>query len=174
MLTLVLALSGSSMLKAQNRSLDFAGRKADRVEEKRFDKKFWAKPGTSRLQNKSFPIEEWDKHFSSLGSKRAAISTSETKKKKLFKTEIIDRKTVDFEMSRWNDRMSDLYKRARIQTDDKAKSIADRQLYDMMLQDTRHYKEIAEELSLRDLNRFQFRRNRSANGVPVQKAGSGK
>ncbi len=41
-----------------------------------------------------------------------------------------------------------------------------------MMQDAPHYREMKEELSLRDLNRFQFRRNRTDDGVPVKKAGS--
>ena len=149
------------------------GRKAERVQEKRVEKKIWTGPKASRLQEKKFPIKEWNKHFSPLGSKRAPITLGEAKEKKRFEVEVLDRKTVDFEMSKWNERMADLHKRAGIQLDDKAQLTADRKLYNMMLQDAPQYRELAQELSLRDLNRFQFRRNRSGEGVPVQKVGSG-
>jgi len=161
-----------SLLEANPLS-GLVGRKAERVEKKRVEKKLWSKPGKSRLQDKTFPIKEWNKHFSSLGSKRAPMEVSEKKDKKRFEIEVLDRKTVDFEMSRWNERMADLHKRAGIQMDKEAQLTADRQLYNMMLQDAPHYQELAEELSLRDLNRFQFRRNHSGESVPVQKAGSG-
>ena len=80
---------------------------------------------------------------------------------------------VNFDMSIWNNRMADLHKRAGVDMDKRAQLVADRQLYDMMLQDAENYREMAEKLSLRDLNRFQFRRNRSKDGIPVQKAGEG-
>jgi hypothetical protein len=160
------------MLNANRTLSDLVGRKADRVQDKKVEKKLWSKPGKSRLQDKTFPIKEWNKHFSSLGSKRAPITLSEKDKKKRFEAEILDFDEVSFEMSEWNERMADLHKRARIQMDDKARLTADRRLYDkMMLGEAKHYTEIAEELSLRDLNRFQFRRNRTADGVPVKKAG---
>ncbi|HKK18063.1 MAG TPA: hypothetical protein VJ952_05220 [Opitutales bacterium] len=168
-----LAFFGVSVSQANSFFSDLIGRKADSVEKKKVEKKIWSKPGKSRLQDKTFPIKEWNKHFSSLGSKRAPISMSEKDKKKRFKVEVLDRKTVDFEMSRWNERMAELHERAAIQMDDRARLFADRQLYDMMLQDAENYKELAEKLSLRDLNRFQFRRNRTDEGVPVKKAGSG-
>lgn len=169
---LALALAGVSTLEANPLSA-LVGRKAESVEKKRVEKEIWTGPKASRLQEKTFPIKEWNKHFSSLGSKRAPIAVGEKKKKERFEVKVLERKTVDFEMSEWNDRMADLHKQARIQLDDKAQLTSDRKLYDMMLQDAPHYKEMAEKLSLRDLNRFQFRRNHSDDGVPVQKAGSG-
>lgn len=162
-----------SWLAAAPFGLDFIGRKAERVQEQKVEKKLWSKPEASRLQDKTFPITEWNKHFSSLGSKRAPIALDEKKKKERFEIDVMERKTIDFDMSRWNDRMADLHKQAGIDMDKRAQLVADRELYDMMLQDARNYREIAEKLSLRDINRFQFRRNRSPDGIPIKKAGEG-
>lgn len=123
--------------------------------------------------NKRFPIEQWDKHFSSMGSKRAPITLQEGKGKEIFQTKTLDRRAVNFDMSRWNDKMAELHKRAGIEMDDRAQLVADRQLYNMMLQDTERFRDMGDELSLRDLNRYQFRRNRSDDGIPLEKAGSG-
>ena len=41
------------------------------------------------------------------------------------------------------------------------------------MQDSKSYAEIGEPLSLRDINRFQFRQNRSDGAVPVSEAGVG-
>ena len=41
-----------------------------------------------------------------------------------------------------------------------------------MLQQAENYKDTGETLSLRDINRFQFRKNRSKDDVPVTKVGS--
>ncbi len=124
------------------------------------------------MMNKRFPLEQWDKHFSSVGSKRAPIGMQENKEKQMFKTNTLERKEVNFEMSRWNDRLADLHKKAGIEMDDRARLVADKQLYYMMLQDSESYRDLGAEVSLRDLNRYQFRRNRSNDGIPVEQAGS--
>jgi hypothetical protein len=43
----------------------------------------------------------------------------------------------------------------------------------MMLQDTRRFRDMADELSLQDINRYQFRRNHPGDRIPVEQAGSG-
>ena len=161
-----------SFLEANSRTVSFAGKRAISVEGQRFEKKLWAQPQTNFMMNKTFPIEQWDKHFSSLGGKRAPISLTEGKDKQLFKTKMLDRELVRFEMSQWNEQLSDLHKKAGIEMDDKARLVADQKLYYMMLQDSQKYSGMADELSLRELNRYQFRRNRSDSDIPVQKAGS--
>lgn len=162
-----------SSLRANSRTVDFAGKKAGSLESKRVDKKMWAQPQGSRLADKRFPMKDWDKHFSSVGGKRSSIALEEGKSKELFNTKKLERKEVSYEMSQWNSRMADLHKKAGVQMDQRAQLVADQQLYSMMLQDTQRFRDMAEELSLRDLNRYQFRRNRTDEGVPVQKAGAG-
>lgn len=160
-------------LEANNRTLDFTNRRAGVVENKRVEKKIWAQPQGNSMANKRFPIEQWDKHFSSVGSKRASIAMQENQEKQMFRTETLDRTEVNFEMSRWNERMADLHKRAGIEMDDRARLVSDQQLYSAMLQDTQQFKEMGDQVSLRDLNRYQFRRNRSDVDIPVNQAGSG-
>ena len=161
-----------SLLEANQRTASFAGKRATSVEGQRVEKKLWALRDNSFLMNKTFPIEQWDKHFSSLGSKRAPISLTENKDKQQFKTRMLKQKTVRFEMSQWNEQLSDLHKKAGIEMDDNARLIADQKLYYMMLQDSKKYSDMADELSLRELNRYQFRRNRSDSDIPIEKAGS--
>ena len=172
----ILALTmTTSFLDANPRtSVGFAGKRAATVENQRVEKKLWSKPQTNSMMNKTFPIEQWDKHFSSVGSKRAPISLTEDKEKQMFKTKTIDRQKVTFEMSRWNEQLADLHKKAGIKMDEKARLVADQQLYYMMLQDSQQYSGMGDELSLRELNRYQFRRNRSEGDIPVEKAGSGR
>ena len=161
-----------SFLEANPSIVSFVGKRATSVEGQRVEKKLWAQPYNNFLMNKTFPIEQWDKHFSSLGSKRAPISLTENKDKQLFKTRMLKQKIVRFEMSQWNEQLSDLHKKAGIEMDDKARLVVDQKLYYMMLQDSQKYSDMAEDLSLRELNRYQFRRNRSDSDIPVEKAGS--
>ena len=58
---------------------------------------------------------------------------------------------VRFEMSQLNEQLSDLYKKAGIEMDDKARLIADQKFYYMMLRDSKKYSEMADEVSLREL-----------------------
>ena len=102
-------LMAISLLEANPRTVGFAGKRATSIEGQRVEKKLWAQSQPNLLPNKTFPIEQWDKHFSSLGSKRAPISLSEDKDKQLFKTKVLDQKMVLFELSQWNEQLSDLH-----------------------------------------------------------------
>ncbi|MGZ0654307.1 hypothetical protein ACWPKS_01765 [Coraliomargarita sp. W4R72] len=159
---------------SKSRTLASTARRAEVVEDKRVKKQMWAQPEMNSMMNKSFPIGKWDKHFSSVGSKRSPIMLTDDKEKQMFDTKTLDREEVSFEMSRWNEHMKDLHQKAGITLDDRAQLVADKQLYNMMLQDTQKFSEMGDQVSLRDINRYQFRRNRSDDGVPVEKAGSGK
>jgi hypothetical protein len=147
-------------------------RRADIVEDKRVEQRMWNQAESNSIMNKRFPMEKWDTHFSSVGSKRAPIAMQEGKDKAIFKTHTIDRKEFATEMSRWNERMADLHKEAGIEMDERAQMVADRQLYSEMMQNAEQFSEMRETLSLREINRYQFRRNRSAGDIPVERAGS--
>jgi hypothetical protein len=164
----------SSPLKGGIFGSGLFGREATGISEKKVPKKPWTSKKDPKLMQKTFPITAWDKHYSSLGGKRAAVSMTEKTDKEIFKTKTKRYPTKTYEMSKWNEQLAILQKKALISTDDSAKKIADKQLYGMMLQDTQKYSEMGPELSLRDLNRYQFRHNRSTGEVPVETAGAAK
>lgn len=171
---LVLAvLATTAWLKGSPRVPDFAGKRAERVEEKKVERRQWGGGKRSPLADKRFPLKEWDKHFTPLGRRRAAIDVEGDGKKKRFEAEVREMPVKEKKIARWNRKVAGLEERARIQTDDTAREIATAKSYDMMLQNTRNFRDLAEEVSLRDINRFQFRRNRPAEGIPVEEAGSG-
>lgn len=161
-------------LEGQDLGIESTTRKADRIGNQRFDKKIWGQSGTQAFSKKTISLKEWDKHFSPIGSKRSPIALEDGKEKKMFqtRTRTFQDKKFQTEMSRWNEKMKDLYKSAGIEMDDKARIVDDQKLYSMM-KDSQNFSEMAEEVSLRDLNRYQFRRNRSDDGIPVEKAASG-
>lgn len=142
--------------------------------DKRFEKREWTGGGAARLSDKRFRIEEWDKHYSSVGTKRAPITMKEGEEKKMFRSSTKRFPEKNYEMSRWNQELADLHERARIQTDERAMKIAERRAYEAAVQDAEPYAETGAELSLRDINRYQFRRNRPEGEVPVQQAGAAK
>ena len=171
---LSLLLSAASAAP-QNR-LGNVNKRLDSLNDKKVETQTWnGRTNNSELMNKSFPMEKWDKHFTSLGSKKSPIDVKESKDKEIFKTKTKSYETKEFEMSQWNERMKDLEKEARLVSEPDTGSLkkaTNEKLYSMLLQDTtQEYEEIAEELSLRDINKFQFRRNHSDSEVPVEKAG---
>lgn len=163
----------SLVVTLQADPLDAVGSRADGIGNKRFSKKLWSQPERSSLQNKRFPIQDWDKRFSPLGSQRASFVQQETREKKTFKTEVLDQKKVPVELSRWDQTMADLHSRADIQMDEKSRLSGKHQLYRSMMQEARYFRDMGEVLSLRDINRYQFRRNRSDGKIPSKAAGSG-
>lgn len=144
------------------------------ISQKRVEHKTWGGNEQSDLMSKTFPMQSWGKHFSSLGSKRAPISTDNARDKKMFKTQRKEYSVKSYELSDWNARIAELHEKAGISTDDRARKIADQQMYQMAHQGTvQRFNEMREELSLRDINRYQFRHNRPDGDVPVQTAASG-
>jgi hypothetical protein len=158
-------------LSAQTNGL--ATRRAQSIEDRRVETPRWNGSGENDLMSRRFPLQSWDKHFSSVGSKRAPIEVSAEGERMIFQTDTVDMKTLDLELSRWNERMADLHEQAGITLDERAQVVADAQLYHMVTTNAEAYREMGETLSLRDLNRYQFRRNRPDDGIPVEAAGSG-
>lgn len=149
-----------------------ANRRANSIEEKHIEKYIWSHPQKDSIPDKRFSIKNWDKYFSSLGTKRAPIQIVESKKKSDLEINILDRDEVSLDVSLWNQRIIDLHKIAGIETSDQAQLVANYKIYYMLLQNRKQFRDMGQEVSLRDLNRYQFRRNRPRGKIPVDQAGS--
>lgn len=165
-------LAATAWLDAQSADLQSLGGQADRITDKRIERKSWGGGSEANLGDKTFRIEEWEKHFSPLGGKRADIEASDS----WGRGEIVEKKIKEFpkrefEMSDWNERMADLQKRAGLSTDQTAEMAGQNGRYNRMLRKSQSFPEMAETLSLKDINRYQFRRNRPDGEVPVERAG---
>ena len=93
-------------------------------------------------------------------------------KKKRFNSGEVKFPTKDAKIFEWQNYLANLESRAQISTDSTALLIQDKRVYEMMLQRAENYKDTGEVLSLRDINRFQFRKNRPAGSVPNTQAGT--
>ena len=144
------------------------------LSQKRFKQEKWSGGQQSDLMQKTFAFEHWNKNYSSLGSKKWDYSSEKASDRKRFKSDQLNffKKNKEIELSDWQGYLANLESRARISTDTTARIIQDKRTYEMMLQQAENYKDTGETLSLRDINRFQFRRNRSADDVPITKVGS--
>ncbi|CAA6690585.1 MULTISPECIES: hypothetical protein [unclassified Lentimonas] len=151
--------------------VDSLGKQATGVSQKRFEQKSWSGGQQSDLMKKSFPFKQYDSHYSALGSKRSNISMKETKDKERFKAEMMEFPEKKMDISKWNGRLAQLEDQAQISTGTTSKQIEDKRMYESMMQTSKNYAETGKILSLRDVNRFQFRQNRSSSAVPVTAAG---
>jgi hypothetical protein len=171
-LTLAFIMTGA-WLRGETSAVDAYHKQATDVSQKRFDKKSWSNGQQSDLMQKSFPFKQWDTHYSSLGSKKSNISLTESKEKKRFKSEMVEFDTTEMDISKWDGQLADLERQAQVSTDKTARKIADRRIYESVMQKSKSFAETGEILSLRDINRYQFRSNRSDSAVPVREAGVG-
>ena len=171
-IVMVFVMTGT-WLYSETSAVDAYNKQETSLSQKRFEQKSWSGGQRSELMQKSFPFKQWDSHYSSLGSKKSNISMTESKDKKRFKSEIVEFDKKEMNLSKWDGRMADLESQAQISTDKTAKRMADKRMYEAIMQNSKSYAETGETLSLRDINRFQFRQNRSDGAVPVGEAGVG-
>jgi hypothetical protein len=169
----LLSVTTSACLRGEISVVDTYEKQEKNLSQKRFEQKFWSGNQKSDLMQKSFPFKQWDSHYSSLGSKKSNISLTESKDKKRFKSEIVEFDTKTMDISKWDGRMAELERQAQISTNSTLKEIENKRMYTRMLQESKSFAETGETLSLRDINRFQFRKNRSDTAVPVRAAGGG-
>ncbi len=152
------------------------GKQVTSVSQKKFKRETWrGGKQLSSLGKKSFHMKEYDKHYSSLGSRKA--SSDFDKKfigKEYDRPEVVTYDRVPRKMSSLRGRQAKLKKQSRIGTSQKAPGIGDRQLYQAILQDTPEaYADLADELSMKDINRFAFRKNHSKETPKATAAGQG-
>lgn len=161
-----------SLLNGETSVVESYKKQEKELSGKRFEGKEWSGEQQTDLTGKTFPFKHWNKHYSSMGSQKWNSSVEKTSDKKRFEAEMLTFPTKDIKLSEWQDYLADLESQAQISTDTTARVIQDKRVYEMMLQQAESYKGSGELLSLRDINRFQFRKNRSDGDVPVTKAGS--
>ena len=125
----------------------------------------------AKFERKTFPITEWSQHYSSFGRPKSLISTKQTLKHKSYESNKLLFTINEKKLAQLSGHLALLKTQARMSVDDRYDAIKDHRVYAMMLQGAQQYGEMREQLSLRELNRFQFRRNRQADGVPIEKAG---
>ena len=161
-------------LNGETSVVDSYKKQEKELSRKRFKEKEWSGRQKSDLTQQTFPFKSWEMHYSSLGSKKWDASVQKAANKGRFKSGKIEfpmKKGMGF--SEWQGYLTELESNAQISTESTMRLIQDKRIYAMMLQRAENYQDTGELLSLRDINRFQFRKNRPKGDVPVTQAGSG-
>ncbi|MAV39131.1 MAG: hypothetical protein CML12_00935, partial [Puniceicoccaceae bacterium] len=63
--------------------------------------------------------------------------------------------------------LASIRKEARIKLSDEAHILGDREAYNLVLQERQFFRDMAENMDLRSINRYQFRSNRPEGPIPV-------
>lgn len=122
----------------------------------------------NRYSKKEISFRSWDKHFSSLGQKKIYSEKSNTSTfNRQFKKEIKAKKELDLATTSWNRQLASIRKEARIKLSDEAHILGDREAYNLVLQERQFFRDMAENMDLRSINRYQFRSNRPEGPIPV-------
>ena len=141
---------------------------------KSFKKEF--SPKVKNLKKESvftgsrFKFQEWDKHYSKLGQKKMFSEKQQSRFNHQIDKEVSNFERLELNESDWNNYFSHIRKNANIDMDEKAQILSDRITYTVLLQDPQQFEEMAEQMDLRSINRFQFRSNRPKGEIPVDKA----
>lgn len=174
-MVVIFSLFGHAQLNSQTKAAVESYKKQEKVlSQKRFKREKWSGGNRSSLTQKTISFQHWNKHYSSLGSKRWGYTSEKVRDRKRFKTGLSKffKKNKEIEVSKWQGYLANLESKAQISTDIRSRTIQDKRIYEMILQEADHFRDTGKTLSLRDINRFQFRKNRSDGDVPVTKAGS--
>lgn len=122
----------------------------------------------NRYAKKEITFQSWDKHFSSLGQKKMYSEKSNPAAfNQQFKKEVRAKKEYDLTIASWNQKLANIRKEARIDVSDEAHILGNREAYNLVLQERQFFRDMAENMDLRSINRYQFRSNRPEGPIPV-------
>ena len=129
----------------------------------------------NRYAKKEIAFQSWDKHFSSLGQKKMYPEKSKPSTfNRQFKKEIRAKKEFDLTIANWNQQLAKIRKDARIDLSDEAHILGNREAYQLILQEQQFFRDMAENMDLRSINRYQFRSNRPEGPIPVDSVSDAK
>lgn len=116
-------------------------------------------------------LDKWNKRFSPLGQRRAPMQVEGSFDTKMIEPEMKEYEVIDREMSIWNEREAYFESWGRMMERDRVGKYEDAPVARVSREAPR-FEDFGEQLDLQELNRFQFRSNRS-DGLPVQRVGTG-
>lgn len=129
----------------------------------------------NRYAKKEITFRSWDKHFSSLGQKKMYSEKSNTLTfNQEFKKEVWAKKEYDLTIASWNQQLANIRKEAKINLSDEAHILGNREAYNLVLQERQFFRDMAEDMDLRSINRYQFRSNRPEGPIPVESVSEAK
>jgi len=163
----------SSVADAAPRRLSSLG-ESNSLTEKLFDTGDNTKPrGDLMLGDERIKFEEWHGSYSSIGEKRSNVF--EQRGGDEFRTEEIDYSTLERKEARIT-LEADERKLANVQNWNTVRDNVMSHKFsgtEMKTPEAQRFSEMVDEVSLRDINRYQFMKNKTDAGIPVQTAGSG-
>lgn len=157
----LLATAGASVADEPSRA-DLTERQSS-IGDKRFEGPRRDLPLHEGLMDKRFPMESWHGKFSPLGQRRAPIEVSETRDKRMIRPEVREIDKLEWGMARQNQQMAYLRNFDHVQEKTMVRRYEEAEV-GAVRREHPDLKVEGKDFSMRDLNRFSFQRNHSAEG----------
>jgi hypothetical protein len=144
--------------------------KLNDMTQQRYDTKM-APVSRDEVYNRSNMVtfESWHRQFDSIGRRKADIDLADTLGASVKQKDLVEVKSVEFGSSPWSRQTSNMSKLDARMTTEKNSSY---NVTPLLAADRAKPKSV-DQLSMQDINRYQFRRNRSdAPGLPFVRPGS--
>lgn len=167
----VLALLGLSVAVAAPRRVDM-GKRSDLLENTvNFDTRNPHGELDNQFQGKTMDLKEWHGNFSSLGEKKSNLQDDRSRyNRDTVEMGRFDKKTLDLQKSPDSRRMATIGNWNNLKEQVMASKFTNTEL---KTPEGRRFQQMVDEVSLRDINRFETQRNMTDEGIPEIKAGSG-
>lgn len=170
LLSVAVTVLCAGLLDAKPRRLSDLGNRAA-VESVRFSAPSKDLQMNTNLSGQRIEFGQWHGSFSSIGGKRSGITTDNRFRNQgeMVSFPMVERQNSGIAVEASERRM------APLRNVDQIRDIVIANDFDKMAPRTvegRALQEMVDEVSLKDINRFQVHRNKTDDGVPVQRAGS--
>lgn len=173
-LALSLVVGVASLDAAPRRLQDLGG--TNNLTDKKFDTGESSRPGSDEMfgtDKSRIKFEEWHGSYSSIGDKRA--DALKTRGGQEFRTgdeieyDTMERKEAHISLDTDERKMATVQNWNRVRDNVISHKFSGTE---MNTPEARRFSEMVDEVSLRDINRYQFWKNKTDAGIPVQTAGN--
>ncbi len=167
----VVALLGLSVAVAAPRRVDM-GKRSDLLEKSTdFDTRNPRPEINKQFEGKTMELQEWHGNFTSLGEKKSTLQDDRSRfNRETVEMDRFDKEKVSFDKSPDNRRMATVSNWNNLKEQVMSSKFTNTEL---RTPEGRRFQQMVDEVSLRDINRFQTMKNKTDEGIPQVKAGSG-
>lgn len=165
--TLIALLAAATLAGAAPRRVDLSTRNT--LTSDRADVTVKRPEMSSQFGGTPMELQQWHGNFSSIGRQRSDVAGERSRmNRQTVEMETVERKTVNLPNSSNNRRRADVKNWGNLKEQVMADRFANTELRSP---EGRRMQEMVDEVSLRELNRFQSQRNKTDDGIPSIEAG---
>lgn len=160
-----------SMLQASTRRADLSKRSTLTEQTSEFNVRNPRPEMNSTMGGKTIELKDWHGEFSSLGQKKSSLMDKKSELNgQVQEMDTYEKKNVELQVSSNSRRKATVRNWNNLKEQVMSNKFTNTEL---KTPEGRRFQEMVDQVSLRDVNRFQSQRNKTDDGIPVQKAAAG-